>query len=280
MVILYSDTPREKRKRAEEGYSQSAEALSKKKRKGAVNRPKKTTRGQKKATEPETSRGKRKRAEEGCSQFAEEGTSKIPHTEGPTGKKSKRAENQPKRTCQGQKNATESEAAQGKRKRADEGYNQSAEEGTSKIPGTDIPAGKKRKGTDNQPETSTKRQNKATDPGTVPYYPPEFSAKGKHHAEPAIVWSLGVLLFRMVCGYLPSADKGIWNFKDGLSKDNGEATAEDGPGSASSDEAIRRGGEIKTRLPRASSMRLNQGPVAAVASALSVPLPDGGHFSS
>ncbi|XP_036417057.1 serine/threonine-protein kinase pim-1-like [Colossoma macropomum] len=55
--------------------------------------------------------------------------------------------------------------------------------------------------------------------GTVHYYPPEFSAKGKHHAEPATVWSLGVLLFRMVCGYLPSADKGIWNFKDGLSEE-------------------------------------------------------------
>ncbi|KAL7827573.1 hypothetical protein SRHO_G00332910 [Serrasalmus rhombeus] len=55
--------------------------------------------------------------------------------------------------------------------------------------------------------------------GTVPYYPLEFSAKGKHHADPATVWSLGVLLFRMVCGFLPSADKGIWNFKDGLSKE-------------------------------------------------------------
>ncbi|KAL6456606.1 hypothetical protein MHYP_G00351500 [Metynnis hypsauchen] len=399
-----TDTPREKRKRTEEGYSQSAEegtsnvpnteALAKKKRKGAVNQPKRTTRAQKKPAEPETSRGKRKRAEEGCSQVAEEGTSKIPHTEGLTEKKSKRAKNQPKRTCQGHKNAKESEAVQRKRKRADEEYSQSAEEGTSKIPDTEAPAGKKRKGTENQRETSTKRQNKATEPdtfeshyvvedklgeggfgsvfkgkrvsdglqvaikfvskrktgrylqspveskavpvevalmqimsqppickniiqliewfdeperyilimehpdpcmdlkrflkshgncveeetartimvqaveaasqcsmrgvlhqdikgenllintdtlevklidfgcgdliktteydrckGTVPYYPAEFSAKRKHHAEPATVWSLGVLLFRMVCGYLPSADKGIWNFKDGLSKE-------------------------------------------------------------
>ncbi|KAL7827574.1 hypothetical protein SRHO_G00332920 [Serrasalmus rhombeus] len=147
MVILYSDAPREKRKRAEEGYSQSAEegtskvpnteALAKKKRKGAVNWPKRTTRGQKKAAEP-----------------------------GLTGKKSKRAENQAKRTCQGQKNVTKSESAQGKRKRGDEGYNQSAEEGTSKIPDTVAPAGKKRKGPENQPETSTKTQNKATEPDT------------------------------------------------------------------------------------------------------------------
>ncbi|XP_037393708.1 trace amine-associated receptor 1-like [Pygocentrus nattereri] len=63
-------------------------------------------------------------------------------------------------------------------------------------------------------------------------------------------------------------------------QNSGEATAEDGPGSASSDEAICRGGEIEGWLLRDSSMRLNQGQVAAVVSLLPVPLPDGGYFSS
>ncbi|XP_036417737.1 serine/threonine-protein kinase pim-1-like [Colossoma macropomum] len=60
--------------------------------------------------------------------------------------------------------------------------------------------------------------------GTVQYCPPEVSVSGTYHAGPATVWSLGVLLFRMVCGYLPFADDeeaiiGILDFKDGLSKE-------------------------------------------------------------
>ncbi|KAL7833800.1 hypothetical protein AOLI_G00287600 [Acnodon oligacanthus] len=58
--------------------------------------------------------------------------------------------------------------------------------------------------------------------GTDEYCPPEFILEGKYHAGPATVWSLGVLMFRMVCGYLPFANDdeitgGGLHFRDGLS---------------------------------------------------------------
>ncbi|XP_036439779.1 serine/threonine-protein kinase pim-2-like [Colossoma macropomum] len=96
MIILYSEAPRGKRKRAEEGCSQSVEegtskvpnteAPARKKRKVAATRPKRTTRGEKNATEPEAPREKRKRVEEGDRKSFREGTSKFPHTEAPAGK--------------------------------------------------------------------------------------------------------------------------------------------------------------------------------------------------
>ncbi|XP_051558222.1 serine/threonine-protein kinase pim-2-like [Myxocyprinus asiaticus] len=39
--------------------------------------------------------------------------------------------------------------------------------------------------------------------GTQRYCPPEYSAKGKYNGKPATVWSLGMLLFQMVCGHYP-----------------------------------------------------------------------------
>ncbi|KAL6461594.1 hypothetical protein MHYP_G00297380 [Metynnis hypsauchen] len=58
--------------------------------------------------------------------------------------------------------------------------------------------------------------------GTDEYCPPEFILEGRYHAGPATVWSLGVLMFRMVCGYLPFANDdditgGDLHFRDGLS---------------------------------------------------------------
>ncbi|KAL7833765.1 hypothetical protein AOLI_G00287250 [Acnodon oligacanthus] len=58
--------------------------------------------------------------------------------------------------------------------------------------------------------------------GTDEYCPPEFILEGRYHAGPATVWSLGVLMFRMVCGYLPFANDdeitgGGLHFRDGLS---------------------------------------------------------------
>lgn len=35
------------------------------------------------------------------------------------------------------------------------------------------------------------------------FCPPEFDVDGRYHAKPATVWSLGILLFVMVCGYFP-----------------------------------------------------------------------------
>ncbi|RXN06199.1 inositol-trisphosphate 3-kinase B-like protein [Labeo rohita] len=39
--------------------------------------------------------------------------------------------------------------------------------------------------------------------GTEMFCPPEFSVDSRYHAKPATVWSLGILLFVMVCGYYP-----------------------------------------------------------------------------
>ncbi|RXN06071.1 serine threonine- kinase pim-1-like protein [Labeo rohita] len=35
------------------------------------------------------------------------------------------------------------------------------------------------------------------------FCPPEFDVDGRYHAKPATVWSLGILLFVMVCGSYP-----------------------------------------------------------------------------
>ncbi|RXN24438.1 serine threonine- kinase pim-1-like protein [Labeo rohita] len=40
--------------------------------------------------------------------------------------------------------------------------------------------------------------------GTEAYCPPEFTADGRYHANPTTVWSLGILLFMMACGYYPT----------------------------------------------------------------------------
>ena len=58
--------------------------------------------------------------------------------------------------------------------------------------------------------------------GTFEYCPPEFLLKERYHAKPAPVWSIGVLLFRLVCGYFPFTEEediidGLLYFKDGLS---------------------------------------------------------------
>ncbi|XP_050971384.1 serine/threonine-protein kinase pim-2-like [Labeo rohita] len=58
--------------------------------------------------------------------------------------------------------------------------------------------------------------------GTLDYCPPEYFVNHKYHGKPTTVWSLGILLFLMVCGGFPEPkdteliDCGIW-FKDELS---------------------------------------------------------------
>ncbi|KTG42096.1 hypothetical protein cypCar_00018897 [Cyprinus carpio] len=41
--------------------------------------------------------------------------------------------------------------------------------------------------------------------GTAMYCPPEYILKGEFHGKPATVWSLGILLFRMLCGHFPDS---------------------------------------------------------------------------
>ena len=58
--------------------------------------------------------------------------------------------------------------------------------------------------------------------GTIVYCPPEMFLERRYHAAPTTVWSLGVLLFRMVCGHLPFLEfmdviAGNLDFKDGVS---------------------------------------------------------------
>ncbi|XP_016426252.1 serine/threonine-protein kinase pim-2-like [Sinocyclocheilus rhinocerous] len=40
--------------------------------------------------------------------------------------------------------------------------------------------------------------------GTAVYSPPEYHSRGKYYSRPATVWSLGVLMFTMLCGRFPS----------------------------------------------------------------------------
>ncbi|KAL7864019.1 hypothetical protein AOLI_G00154390 [Acnodon oligacanthus] len=60
--------------------------------------------------------------------------------------------------------------------------------------------------------------------GTIEYCPPDFFLKDTYQADPATVWSLGVLLFAMVCGRLPFANEvdivvRALHFKDDLSEE-------------------------------------------------------------
>ncbi|XP_021322109.3 uncharacterized protein isoform X1 [Danio rerio] len=59
--------------------------------------------------------------------------------------------------------------------------------------------------------------------GSIACIPPEFYQKGRFHAKPAIVYSLGKLLFRMLCGHYPHMElhkivKRTWQPED-LSKE-------------------------------------------------------------
>ncbi|XP_016118217.1 serine/threonine-protein kinase pim-1-like [Sinocyclocheilus grahami] len=60
--------------------------------------------------------------------------------------------------------------------------------------------------------------------GIAEYFPPEYDMEGRYHRKPATVWSLGVLLFVMVCGRYPKSKDlleiglGKW-FEPGLSDD-------------------------------------------------------------
>ncbi|XP_056321262.1 serine/threonine-protein kinase pim-2-like [Danio aesculapii] len=60
--------------------------------------------------------------------------------------------------------------------------------------------------------------------GTDQYVPPEFQMNGEYHGEPTTVWSLGVLLYVMMCGDFPNRQdlqmirRNIWT-KDHLTKE-------------------------------------------------------------
>jgi len=59
--------------------------------------------------------------------------------------------------------------------------------------------------------------------GTEEYCPPEYESYGFYHGKPATVWSLGVLMFTLVCGEFPSSEDldmlndNIWT-RDGVSQ--------------------------------------------------------------
>ncbi|KAL1264735.1 hypothetical protein QQF64_005090 [Cirrhinus molitorella] len=40
--------------------------------------------------------------------------------------------------------------------------------------------------------------------GTAVYSPPEFHSSGKYYGRPATVWSLGIVMFALLCGHFPS----------------------------------------------------------------------------
>ncbi|KAL1271503.1 hypothetical protein QQF64_030519 [Cirrhinus molitorella] len=51
--------------------------------------------------------------------------------------------------------------------------------------------------------------------GTEMFCPPEFYAEGRYHAKPATVWSLGILLFAVLCGYYPDdKDRDVMSKKE------------------------------------------------------------------
>ncbi|XP_036435641.1 serine/threonine-protein kinase pim-2-like [Colossoma macropomum] len=296
MIILYSDTSQRKRKRAEEGCSQcfkgtsnvsNTDAPAGKKRKGAVKRPRKTTPGQKKATESETFDSRYDVGDklgEGCFGSVYEGrrisdglqvaikfvlkweTDRYVYS--PVESKAVPVEvallqitSQPP-VCQNivqliewfdepeeyililerphpcvdlerfmlnLGNRLDEETARAIMVQAVEAASQCSTRGvlhrdmkgenflintdTSEVKLIDFGCGDLIK--------TTEYDRYA---GTLLYCPPEFFVSRKYHADPATVWSLGVLLFRMVCGYLPFADRaktklGIFNIKDGLSKE-------------------------------------------------------------
>ncbi|NXM00951.1 PIM1 kinase, partial [Tyrannus savana] len=39
--------------------------------------------------------------------------------------------------------------------------------------------------------------------GTRRYYPPEWILFGCYHGQPATIWTLGILLYQLVCRHLP-----------------------------------------------------------------------------
>uniref|UniRef100_A0A672M3K5 non-specific serine/threonine protein kinase n=1 Tax=Sinocyclocheilus grahami TaxID=75366 RepID=A0A672M3K5_SINGR len=40
--------------------------------------------------------------------------------------------------------------------------------------------------------------------GTAAYSPPEYHSRGKYYGGPATVWSLGIVMFALLCGRFPS----------------------------------------------------------------------------
>lgn len=59
--------------------------------------------------------------------------------------------------------------------------------------------------------------------GTPTFFPPEWILEHEYYAYSATVWSLGILLFSLVCGTMPFNSEreivdGTLNFKPGLSK--------------------------------------------------------------